>query len=437
MFHASVGGRDAARPRSGRNQYSKYRHALVAFISPLLGPLKTGRGWSECALALCSVLMCWETAPTLAQRLESVLLVLDAALPRRRRVGRTYQGYIKAMSARGAAALETLTAHLRTLSIAAAGKAWSIGGLVPIGADGSRFDAPRTIGNEPLGVGGRDKSGPQMVMLLLVHLGSMLPWAWKIGGACTSERALLRDLLHLLPRNALLVADAGFVGFDLMSGIRAGGLHLLIRVGNNVRLLKDLGYYRREGKNTVYLWPDHLRSRAPLVLRLVRLGSVYLVTDITDPRVLSRRTASELYRRRWGLEVAFRTLKRTLERHKMRSGTAAHSMMELDWTVVGLWVLGLLGVRCIAADGVGPRRLSMALALAAVRHAARARPSQRALRGRLRRAVLDSCKRTTSKKSYRAPRKKDPPSCGAPIIAAASAAQVKRAQELRRRKTAA
>ena len=66
-----------------------------------------------------------------------------------------------------------------------------------------------------------------------------------------------------------------------------------------------------------------MKHRPPLVLRLIRVGPVCLVTDMTDPRRLSARTAAELYRRRWGLEVAFRSLKQTLERRRVRSGTAA------------------------------------------------------------------------------------------------------------------
>lgn len=433
MFRASVGGRDAA--------HTVYRHAMVRLMSPLLGVLGTGRGWSPFTLALAATLMSWDPAPTLAQRFEGVLAVLEAALPRRRRTGRTYQGLVKALAPRSDAILATLVPHLRTLTERAAGACWRVGEFIAIGADGTRIDAPRTIGNEPLGFAGKDRCGPQMMVLLLVHLGVMLPWAWRIGNARDAERTLLRDLLDELPERTLLVADAGFTGFDLLGELCRRRVSFLIRVGRGVRLLSELGYYQREGRSTVYLWPDRRRECAPLTLRLIRVGSVYLITDVLDPRRLSRAMAGELYRRRWGVEVAFRTLKRTLEHHTVRSCAAANARAELAWAIAGLWVLGLLGVRAIAARGHGPRRLSMASALAAVRHAARDPDARhtpdRSLRRRLGRAVLDEYRRTRSKSSYQWARKKRHTPPGAPTITSATAEQVRAAQRLRVRSAAA
>ena len=129
MFRASDGGGAATR--------SVYRHALVRVMTPLLAPLAAGPGWSALALALGAVLMGWDAGPTLAQRFESARLVLDAALPRRRRVGRTYQGFVKALAARSGVILGALLPRLRTLTERAAGAAWCIAGFVPIGVDGS------------------------------------------------------------------------------------------------------------------------------------------------------------------------------------------------------------------------------------------------------------------------------------------------------------
>ncbi len=328
MFKASAGGTVAA-------PTSVYRHTLVRLLIQLLGPLDARRGWSPRALAIAGVLMSLDAGPTLAQRFESVLSVLDRALPRRRRTGRTYQGFIKALAFRSDALTGPLAGRLRTLTAAAAGSELRIGRWTPIAADGSKCDAPRTIANESLGLAGKDKCGPQMLLLLLIHLGTMLPWGWAVGGARDSERELLRRTLDDLPMDTLLVADAGFTGFEFLSSLRARGVSFLVRVGRGVRLLRELGYYTREGKHTVYLWLDDRRRCPPLVLRLVRVGSVYLITDVTDPRALSARVAGELYRRRWGLEPAFRALKQTLERRAMRSCTPVNARRELAWAVLG------------------------------------------------------------------------------------------------------
>ncbi len=425
MLKTSVGGGAASR--------TVYRHALVRIVSDSLGSLAGGTGWCPFSLALAATLMSWDPAPTLTQRFEGVLAVLDAAMPRRRRTGRTYQGFVKAIARKSDALLGQLIPHLRVCSEQLAGSQWRVGEFVPLGVDGSRFDAPRTIANEPLGFAGKDKCGPQMMTLLLVHLGAMLPWGWRIGRARDAERTLLRDCLEELPQGTLLIADAGFTGFDLLSELHARDVSFLVRVGRGVRLLSELGYYQREGKSTVYLWPDAKRSRPPMTLRLIRVGSMHLITNVIEPSRLSHKTACELYRRRWGLEVAFRTLKQTLEHRKVRSGAAANARNELAWSIVGLWLLGLLGGRAIA--GRCPRRLSMARALAAVRHAARdpnaKHTSDRPLRRRLRQALIDDYRRRTRKDAYQYARKKKQPAPGTPSIAKATPIQVQAAQALR------
>ena len=429
MFRASIGGRDAARPRSG-HRLAVYRHALVRLMIPQLPALPGAGGWSGLSLILCSILMSWDPAPTLAQRFESALGVLDAAMPRRRRTPRTYQGLIKALMARGLDLIPATADHLRTLTERAAARAWTIGGLIPVGVDASRIDAPRTIGNEPLGFAGKDRCGPQMLCLLLVHLGAMLPWHFVIGGARDAERPLLRSCLGLLPERTLLVADAGFTGFDLLSELRARGVHFLIRVGRGVSLLTQLGYARCEGKSTVYLWPERLSHRPPLVLRLIRVGQVYLITDITDPRRLSAFTAGELYRRRWGLEVSFRSLKQTLEHRRVRSDVAAHARAELAWCVLGLWLLTLLGVRAIAAKGHAALRLSVAATLSAVRAAMHRAANARALGTRLARAVRDTYPRHGPKAAWRWAHKKRQSPPGQPRLTTATPPQVAQAKAL-------
>jgi len=45
-------------------------------------------------------------------------------------------------------------------------------------------------------------------------------------------------------------------------GINRAGQHFLMRVGSNVHLLQELGYYEFEDNSTVYLWPDDRCARS-------------------------------------------------------------------------------------------------------------------------------------------------------------------------------
>ncbi len=106
MFKSSMGGGVAARS-------PVYRHALARVIMKVLGPLPVGGGWSMAALALAAVLMSLDAGPTLAQRFESALMVLDRALPRRRRTGRTFQGFVKALMQRSGTLMGVMAARMR------------------------------------------------------------------------------------------------------------------------------------------------------------------------------------------------------------------------------------------------------------------------------------------------------------------------------------
>src|ERR1039457_2516722 len=80
----------------------------------------------------------------------------------------------------------------------------------------------------------------------------------------------LRDFV----RTALIVCDAGYVGFDLCRQIMASGADFLIRMSSTVTLYTEqeeaLTQYR---EGIVYYWPDAAQKRGdpPLRLRLIRL----------------------------------------------------------------------------------------------------------------------------------------------------------------------
>jgi IS4 transposase len=88
------------------------------------------------------------------------------------------------------------------------------------------------------------------------------------------------------------------------------------------------------------------------------------VTNLPKSRLSDRQVAT-IYAARWGVEVFFRTFKQTFGCRKLRSRSAAHAQLELEWALVGLWSVCLLGTRELGAYGSAPTRLSPAAALRA------------------------------------------------------------------------
>jgi hypothetical protein len=97
----------------------------------------------------------------------------------------------------------------------------------------------------------KQATAPQLWLTLVWQVGSGLPWAWRTGPSGASERDHRGALVPELPAQALLVAEAGFVGYDFWQPLLTAGHHFVIRVGAPVRLVRPLGG-TREPAQVVY-----------------------------------------------------------------------------------------------------------------------------------------------------------------------------------------
>lgn len=388
------------------------------------------RRWTSLHTVMQAILMAYEPSLALKDRFANARRTLVAMFPGRRRPGRTYQGFVRAMRRVASSFRQALADHLRRHHRRVAGEHWRLNGWVVFAADGSRVEAPRTAANEAaLGCAGRKKTGPQLALTTLYHLGSGLPWDWRIGAGTESERTHLRSLLKTLPNDSLVVADAGFTGYDLFVGLLRQRLSFLVRVGANVTLLTGLAPAVKRQGNRVWLWPSSKRNQPPLCLRLIRLKvksryarkrrDVYLITNVLDATRLSPETAGKLYRLRWGVEVFYRSFKRTLDQHTLRSRHPRQARDELHWAMTAMLLLGLMSVEALSRQRISPSRLSPASALRMVRHSMHPDQPWRHrgdLRVVLNRAVTDVYSRRRPKTARNWPHKKNDPPPGVPKI---------------------
>lgn len=399
--------------------------------SPLFSSQKQRkRRWTLQNTIIQAILMAYEQSASLKDRFEYARGCLIEMFPSRARPGKTYQGLVKAIRKIPAQIREQLQLHLCRQHQQVAGSSWKLFGWIPFAADGSRVETPRTKANQQaLGCAGKKKTGPQLLLTTLYHMGSGLPWRWCIGRGIDQERNHLRSMLKFLPKESLLVADAGFNGYELFKEILGHDLSFLIRVGANVTLLTDLGLdFDRKGK-TVWLWPGNKRDQQPLRLRLIRLKvkakrsrkqeDVYLLTNVFDTERMSDETAGILYKMRWGVEVFYRSFKQTLGHRKLHSRSPELAKEELHWALTALLLLGLMGVDALASKGDAASCLSVARTLRTVRESMRTNRRWR-FRGDIRillvNAVKDKYKRRGSKKARDWAHKKKESPAGSPKI---------------------
>lgn len=456
---STSGKRDTSVEATKTEQIDLLRRAIEWFLNDrMFADVRTHGNikWSAKSLVTLAVLMAWSEAGQLTEAFTKAA-TLSQRLSQRVAVA-TYQGLMRALVTYGPQLLPVMWSRLQELMQRAGGEHFRIGSWLPLAVDGSRFTTPRTQSNEAAfsarnyGKGRKARSRkkwknkrkrskklstpvkPQIWLTLIWHMGLKLPWCWKSGPSTSSERHHFMDLLKscVFPEKTLFCCDAGFVGYELWSAIIGSGHSFLIRVGGNVRLLKNLGNVRA-GDGIVCLWPDEAarKKQAPIVLRLIEIkgsqGSMFLVTNVLSKRQLSDAALRKLYPLRWGIEIQFRSAKQTFGLSKLRCRNSNHALAELDWSLIALALVQLFAIKEQIKLDEPPENMSVASALKAIRHAMDNwnEPAHGASRldRKFQRATKDVYHRSSEKDARYKPKFKDKPSATEPIVKEATQQQ--------------
>jgi hypothetical protein len=276
-------------------------------------------------------------------------------------------------------------------------------GWIPLGCDGSRLACPRSAELEQrLGVRAKKRQrrqkksaalagasgpkpepspgpaedpkkpkagpeAPQIWVTAVVHLGLGVLWSWRLGKGTASEREHLRQLVATLPRGALLVADAGYVGYALLAALQAAGLSFLVRLTSRAPLyVPDKSALRHYCEGLVYYWPQKVQKQdlPPLPVRLLRIrgdrADVWLITNVLEADRLPKKAAGKFYLWRWRNEGLFRTYKRTLGKVKLMNRTVAQVHREAEGSLLATQLLLAQGALGLQTSGKAPTGLPSA-----------------------------------------------------------------------------
>lgn len=311
-----------------------------------LRPDKASR-WQAQPLLLVLLVMTWCAGDSQPERFETARAFYVALHQKRRRPGATCAGFHKALARVPLPALRLVAAAVRRRLAQSFGDRWAVDGFIPLGCDGSRLQCPRSRELEKrLPSSSNDDAPPQVWVTALVHLRLGLLWSWRLGKGTAREREHLRHLTATLPPGALLVADAGYVGYELFQALRAAGVSFLIRLTSRAPLyVPEKSSLKKYREGLVYYWPQTMQRKElpPIPVRLLCIrgvkANVWLITDVLDERRLAKRTASQFYRWRWRNEGLFRTYKRTLGKVKLLSRTVALAHREMEGSLLAVQLL--------------------------------------------------------------------------------------------------
>jgi DDE family transposase len=422
----------ARKPGRLRPKAKSFQECLRNFLTPRAwkqaqnarGKQRKGIRWTTQPLVLTLLFMTWCCGDSQAERFETARAFCAACLPKRKRPGTSVQGFQKALAKVPTSALRALAGTIRQQL--AAGLDILMDGFAVLGCDGSRLETPRTQELEQrLGQAGKEHAAPTMWVTALVLLRWGVLWGWRLGKGTASERDHLLRLLPILPARALVVADAGYNGYELCRAILHHGASYVIRMSSKVSLYTEsMVAMERWRDGRVYYWPRaaERRQQAPLLARLIRVRGkgcgkkrsqdVWLLTNVLDERKLSSARAARYYRWRWENEGMFRTYKRTLAKVKLTSRTLRLAHREAEGALLATQLLLAQGALALPrredptpAEACSPRKVLIEIRREIYSHIG---PRQRQrFDQRLQRTARDQRQRRSSKVKRDWPRRGD------------------------------
>ena len=415
--------RNLQQPQSLMNFVRQFLTAQVWKQARQAVPKRRSRQrWDLQPLVLVLLAMTWAAGDSEWERFEAARGFYVMAYESRKRPGKTLGGFQKALARIPMRQLWALAQGVRDQIQRNYVERLLIDGFVPLGCDGSRVECPRSAELEArMGKGGKQESAPSAWVTAFVHLGLGLLWSWRIGKGTADERLHLQQMLCLLPAEALVVADAAYMGYELARAILQHNQSYLLRLSSKNRLyIVDDTPLEEWQEGLIFYWPETAQKEnlPPLQCRLIRVKAtgqikhdVWLLTNILDPQKLSAKTAAKFYRWRWRNEGLFRTYKRTLKKFKLASRSVKLIHRELEGSLLALQILlahADLALR--QDDATGEIAISPRKVLIEIRREIN-RGSKRTRRTATYRHRLDKCRaghhcQTSPKSSREWPRRK-------------------------------
>ena len=350
--------------------------ALQQFLTPQVWkqapqawhPRSAPPRWALQPLVWVLLSMSWCTGQSQEERFATARAVYVAHHQRARRPGTTLAGFLTALTKLPLPVLRALAYGVRQRLGALWVERLRLGGWVPLACDGSRLECPRSEQlQQRLGEAGKPGSAPTIYLTTLVLLPLGVVWSWCWGKGTASEHHHLRQLLRTLPRQALLVADACYLGYELFTAILQAQAAFLVRLSSRAYLYTtEQAPLEAWTEGLVYYWPAAVQAKGlpPVLGRLLRVqgkkADVWLLTSVLEPKQLSHQTAGHVYRWRGRNEGLFREYKRLLQKVKLSSRTVALVHREAEGSLLALQLLLALAVQTPAGQPVAlpgsPRR---------------------------------------------------------------------------------
>jgi hypothetical protein len=241
--------------------------------------------------------------------------------------------------------------------------------------DGTVFSMPDTLVNQecyPQHLGQAEGVGfplGLLVGIICLSSGALLSAAFgaKAGKGC-SELELFRRQLQVLRPGDVVLGDALYCNYFVIAALQASGVDVLFEQHGSRTTDFRRGHSLGQHDHLVH-W---LKPRQPqwmtaqqyealpneLRVREVRVKGQILVTTMHEARAVRKNELSELYARRWQIELDIRNIKTTLGMQVLSCKSPQMIHKELWVYLLAYNLIRLLMAQAAQRAGVHPRTLS-------------------------------------------------------------------------------
>ena len=285
-------------------------------------------------------------------------------------------GYCRARQRLPLAMVSELARHTGRLLSQKARKRWLWRGRAVKLVDGTGLSMPDTPENQAVypqpssqatGVG---FPLARLVMVICLATGAALDAA--IGphqGKGSGELGLVRQVLGSLSPGDVMLADALYCNYFLIATLMAAGVDVVFE--QNGARITDFRRGRSVGKRDhIVRWPkpkgrpqwmtpeQYANAPDELELRECKVDHQVLVTTLRNHRRIGKDDLSQLYARRWNVELDLRNLKTTTGMDVLRCQTPEMNDKQLWVHLLAYNVIRMVMAQAASDAGKDPRELS-------------------------------------------------------------------------------
>ena len=210
----------------------------------------------------------------------------------------------------------------------------------------------------------------RLVLVICLASGAALNAALgPHSGKGSGELGLVRSLLEGFSRGDVMLADALYCNYFLIATLIAADVDVLFeqngsritdfRRGQSLGTRDHLVHWSKPAARPEWMTPEqYAHFPNELTVREVKVGHRILVTTMLDHRRISKDDLSDLYARRWNVELDLRNLKTTTGMDVLSCQTPQMNDKQLWVHLLAYNVIRLLMAQAACNAGVDPRELS-------------------------------------------------------------------------------